>query len=234
MGIRLLPSPQPSSSTRHRSIGAGDNPNSAARTASLSGWVCWTAGGAQRPAEAAYLAELRQTAARLGIAERVRFLGQRTDVPHLLAAADVHCQPNTGPEPFGLAFVEALAAGRPVVTTALGGALEIVDETCGVHFVEPDYDRDIQNTLTPAYRPTDVYAGVLATALGMIDSGTTGMVDISQISHTPEHSDACIRALSESGIRAVFAYSRGSVPGSRYPQDIMRLKPRYFLFPLWG
>src|SRR5205823_1421887 len=71
-------------------------------------------------------------------------------------------------------------------------------------------------------------AGVLATALGMIDSGTTGMVDISQISHTPEHSDACIRALSESGIRAVFAYSRGSVPGSRYPQDIMRLKPRYF------
>jgi glycosyltransferase involved in cell wall biosynthesis len=62
----------------------------------------------------------------------VRFLGQRSDAPELLAAADVHCQPNTGPEPFGVAFVEALYAGLPVVSTALGGALEIVDESCGV------------------------------------------------------------------------------------------------------
>ena len=38
--------------------------------------------------------------------------------------------------------------------------------------------------------------------------GHDRVVDISQVSHTPEHSDACIRALQESGIRAVFAYSR--------------------------
>jgi glycosyltransferase involved in cell wall biosynthesis len=49
-----------------------------------------------------------------------------------MAAADVYCQPNTGPEPFGIAFVEALLAGLPVVTSALGGALEIIDETCGI------------------------------------------------------------------------------------------------------
>jgi glycosyltransferase involved in cell wall biosynthesis len=54
----------------------------------------------------------------------------------LLAAADVHCQPNTGPEPFGVALVEALAAGRPVVTTALGAANEVVTDECGVR-VEP-------------------------------------------------------------------------------------------------
>src|SRR5262249_13276946 len=112
----------------------------------LPSWVCWIAGGAQRPAGVAYLAELRQTAARLGIAERVRFLGQRTDVPHLLAAADLHCQPNTGPEPFGIAFVEALYAGLPVVTTALGGALEIVDESCGI-LVPPDDGAALQGVL---------------------------------------------------------------------------------------
>ena len=100
--------------------------------AEVPGWVCWIAGGAQRPCEAEYLAKLRRGATRLGIASRVRFLGQRSDVPELLAAADVYCQPNTGAEPFGIAFVEALYAGLPVVTTALGGALEIVDETCGV------------------------------------------------------------------------------------------------------
>ncbi len=55
----------------------------------------------------------------------------------LLAAADIHCQPNTGPEPFGITFIEALYAGLPVVTTSIGGALEIVDGSCGM-LVEPN------------------------------------------------------------------------------------------------
>src|SRR5437763_1308403 len=94
--------------------------------------------------------------------------------------------------------------------------------------VDPDYNRDIQNNLTPSYAPDDVYAGVLVTALGMIDMGTTAIIDISQSSHTPEHSDACIRALQEAGIRAVHAYSRGAGAATRYPQDIARLQQRYF------
>jgi glycosyltransferase involved in cell wall biosynthesis len=94
-------------------------------------WRCWMLGGVQRPHEAAYLRRLRRQAESLGIAERVQFLGQRSDVPTLLRAADVLCQPNTRPDAFGLAFVEGLAAGVPVVTSAFGGALEIVDDTCG-------------------------------------------------------------------------------------------------------
>jgi 5-methylthioadenosine/S-adenosylhomocysteine deaminase len=94
--------------------------------------------------------------------------------------------------------------------------------------LDPDYNRDVQTTLTPAFTPPDVYAGVLTTALGMIDTGTTAMVDICQISHTPEHSDACIAALKDSGIRAVHAYSRGAGPASQYPQDIARLQRTYF------
>ena len=85
-------------------------------------WQCWIAGGAQRAAEDDYLAELHDMARKNGIESRVRFLGQRDDVPSLLVAADVHCQPNTGPEPFGVAFIEALAAGLPVVTVDLGAA----------------------------------------------------------------------------------------------------------------
>jgi glycosyltransferase involved in cell wall biosynthesis len=71
-----------------------------------------------------------------GLDGRVRFLGHRTDVSSVLAAADICCQPNEGAEPFGLSFVEALAAGLPVVTTRLGAAPEIVDDTCGI-LVEP-------------------------------------------------------------------------------------------------
>jgi 5-methylthioadenosine/S-adenosylhomocysteine deaminase len=94
--------------------------------------------------------------------------------------------------------------------------------------LNPDYNRDIQTTLTPAYRVADAYAGVLVTALGMIDSGTTAMVDISQVSHTPDHSDACVRALQESGIRAVYAYHRGAGPAAQYPHDIKRLQRTFF------
>jgi 5-methylthioadenosine/S-adenosylhomocysteine deaminase len=94
--------------------------------------------------------------------------------------------------------------------------------------LDPDYNRDVQSTLTPAFTPPDVYAGVLMTALGMIDMGTTAMVDLCQISHTPEHSDACIAALKDSGIRAVYAYSRGAGPKMQYPGDIARLQRTYF------
>ena len=98
----------------------------------LAGWTCWQVGGAQRAEEQAYLAGLKSRARRLGIADRVKFLGHRSDVRELLAAADIYCQPNLQPDAFGIGFVEALFAGCPVVTSAIGGALEIVDETCGV------------------------------------------------------------------------------------------------------
>ncbi len=102
-----------------------------ARLGENPAWCCWIVGGAQRASEQRYLRELRNLAADCGIAERVRFLGARTDVPQVLAAADIHCQPNTGAEPFGITFIEAMGASLPVVTSAIGGPLEIVNETCG-------------------------------------------------------------------------------------------------------
>lgn len=103
-----------------------------ARLRQRTDWQCWLAGGAQRPEEEAYVASLKRLAEAEGIGGRVRFLGQRQDVPDLLAAADVFCQPNEGPEPFGISLVEALGAGRPVVTTRLGAAPEVLSADCGV------------------------------------------------------------------------------------------------------
>jgi glycosyltransferase involved in cell wall biosynthesis len=103
-----------------------------ARLRDLPGWECWLAGGIQKAGEGQFLDELRSVAEQAGIANRVRFLGQRADVPRLMAAADVFCQPNSGPEPFGIVLVEALYAGLPVVTSGFGGGAEIVDQTCGV------------------------------------------------------------------------------------------------------
>jgi 5-methylthioadenosine/S-adenosylhomocysteine deaminase len=91
-----------------------------------------------------------------------------------------------------------------------------------------DYFRDVSGLLTRAYEPADAYAGELVTALGAVERGITTVVDTSQVSHTPAHTDEAIRGLQESGIRALFAYSTGQGDGVQHPQDIRRLRPRYF------
>ncbi len=75
-----------------------------------------------------YARSLRVKAADLGIADRVRFLGQRDDVASLMRAVDVVVHPSIDPEPFGLTLVEAMLAGTPVVASRTGAAGEILDE----------------------------------------------------------------------------------------------------------
>ncbi len=70
---------------------------------------------------------LEARARELAIAESVRFLGLRRDVPALLALADVVVQPSLE-EGFCNAILEAMAAGKPVVATRVGGNPEAVVE----------------------------------------------------------------------------------------------------------
>ena len=95
-------------------------------------WSIWMAGGVQQEREQRLARALREAVRARGLDDRVRLLGDRRDVPRLLRGADIMCQPNLRAEPFGIAFVEALYAGVPVVTTNLGGAREIVTAECGV------------------------------------------------------------------------------------------------------
>jgi UDP-glucose:(heptosyl)LPS alpha-1,3-glucosyltransferase len=66
-----------------------------------------------------------RTAARLGIADKTRFLGGRRDAEICYAAADIYALP-TLYDPFANATLEALASGLPVITTAANGAHEIL------------------------------------------------------------------------------------------------------------
>lgn len=92
-----------------------------------------------------------------------------------------------------------------------------------------DYTRDITGTARAAYRPEDAYIGDLVTALGAINAGVTTMLDWSHIGNSPEHTDAAIRGLKESGIRGVYAFGGGTPgPNNQFPQDIRRLRKQYF------
>ncbi|MFE0403855.1 amidohydrolase family protein [Streptomyces nigra] len=80
------------------------------------------------------------------------------------------------------------------------------------------------------YRPEDMYVGTRLAALTAIDSGITTMLDFSHNSRTPEHSDAAVEALRDTGIRGVHA-SMGPHFGDwdrQWPGDLTRLKDQYF------
>jgi glycosyltransferase involved in cell wall biosynthesis len=116
------------------------------RLRTMPDWVCWFVGGPQRPEDEKFFNDIRNEAQRLGVAGRVRFLGERSDVPSLLKTADIYCQPNLLPEGFGISLIEALNAGLPVVTTNMGGAMEIINDACGVLVSRGNTD-DIASTL---------------------------------------------------------------------------------------
>ncbi|MCJ2136285.1 glycosyltransferase [Methylobacterium sp. J-026] len=94
--------------------------------ARLPGLRCIVVGAALF-GEDAYAAQLHALAAAHGVADRVLFLGQRSDVPRLMQAVDAVVHPSVDPEPFGRTLVEAMLAGIPVIATDTGAAAEILD-----------------------------------------------------------------------------------------------------------
>lgn len=100
-----------------------------------------------------------------------------------------------------------------------------------------DYFVEILDTFAPVYRPEDVYASNLAGVLECINAGITTLVDWSHINNTPEHPDAAIRALQESGIRAQYAYGSANTSLAEYwfeskvavpADDVRRIRETYF------
>lgn len=72
-------------------------------------------------------AELEALAAARGLAAHVEFLGHREDVPALLAGADAYVLPSRS-EAFPNGAIEAMAAGLPVVASAVGGLLDLIED----------------------------------------------------------------------------------------------------------
>ena len=84
-----------------------------------------------------------------------------------------------------------------------------------------DYGRDITGTARSVMRPEDAHTGDLVSALGAINAGVTTVLDWSHIGNSPAHAEACIDALRETGIRAVYAYSGSAA-------ELRRLRKAHF------
>jgi cytosine/adenosine deaminase-related metal-dependent hydrolase len=107
----------------------------------------------------------------------------------------------------------------------------LIDDGTGTASAEQNYFAHVLAGPTGAtgfarhFRPEDVYISELFGGLSQLDAGVTTVLDISQIHHSPQHSDAALQALRDTGRRAMLGYfeSAGNVAGNQYPQDATRL-----------
>ncbi|HEU4946319.1 MAG TPA: amidohydrolase family protein [Kribbella sp.] len=108
---------------------------------------------------------------------------------------------------------------------------------CAPNATLDDYFVEVLDTFAPVYQPEDVYASNVAGSLECINAGITTLVDWSHINNTPEHPDAAIRGLQETGIRAQYAYGSANTSLADYwfeskiavpRDDVRRIRETYF------
>jgi glycosyltransferase involved in cell wall biosynthesis len=102
-------------------------------------WKCLVIGAvsATSPTSVAYGRLLEDLVREFGLVDRVIFTGYRSDVPALVRALDILVHTSVTPEPFGLVILEGMALAKPVVCSAHGGPVEIVEDGVSGFLVPP-------------------------------------------------------------------------------------------------
>ncbi|WP_193198850.1 glycosyltransferase family 4 protein [Nostoc sp. MG11] len=107
-----------------------------------------------------YVQQLHQQVAEMGLENRVKFLGFRSDIPQLMAACEVVAHTSTSPEPFGRVIVEAMLCGRPVVAAKAGGAIELVEHGINGFLVTPGKPQELAQVITTCLQEAQTTATI--------------------------------------------------------------------------
>jgi glycosyltransferase involved in cell wall biosynthesis len=113
--------------------------------------------------------ELQAEASDLGVGDRVRFLGFRTDVPDLIAAGDVFCLSSVW-EGVPLAAMEAAQLGTPIVATDVGGTGELVRDGISGRLVPPGDPQALAEALEDVLSDPEKRARFVTGARSVLDS----------------------------------------------------------------
>lgn len=107
--------------------------------------------GAESAVDHEYRNALDAGVAATGLADRVRFLGSRDDVPEIYSAADIAVHASVLAEPFGLVVPEAMVHGLPVIASRFGGPGEVLTPECGRTF-DPSHPEELAARLSELAR----------------------------------------------------------------------------------
>lgn len=111
--------------------------------------------GGTHALEAEYASELHGLPHELGLQQRVTFCGHQNDVAKWMCEMDIVVNASFG-EPFGMVIVEAMALGKAVVATSLGGAAEIVTNGVNGLLVVPGDVAELARALTTLVESADL------------------------------------------------------------------------------
>ncbi|MFN6518014.1 MAG: glycosyltransferase [Nostoc sp. CreGUA01] len=111
-----------------------------------------------------YVQQLHQQVAKLGLENRVKFLGFCSDIPQLMAACDLVAHTSTSPEPFGRVIVEAMLCEKPVIAAKAGGAMELVEHGLNGFLVAPGEPQQLAQAIVTCLQETEITATIAKNA----------------------------------------------------------------------
>jgi glycosyltransferase involved in cell wall biosynthesis len=111
-----------------------------------------------------YVQQLHEQVAKLGLENRVKFLGFRSDIPQLMAACDLVAHTSTSPEPFGRVIVEAMLCEKPVIAAKAGGAMELIEHGLNGFLVTPGEPQELAQMIITCLQETEITATIAKNA----------------------------------------------------------------------
>lgn len=102
--------------------------------------------------EQEYVQNLHQKVKTLGLENRVKFLGFRSEIPLLMTACNVVAHTSTAAEPFGRVIVEAMLCGKAVIAAKAGGAIELVEHGINGFLVTPGDTQELARVITNCFQ----------------------------------------------------------------------------------
>ena len=117
--------------------------------------------------EQEYVQQLHKQVAELGLENRVKFLGFRSDVPQLMAICDLVAHTSIAPEPFGRVIVEAMLSGTPIVAAQSGGAIELIEPGINGFLVPPDQPQQLAEVINTCHNQPESTIAIAQSAYEM-------------------------------------------------------------------